>query len=454
MELGKCHGLAIVRMWRCRVSFQLRSRFRCGVRTGKGNATNGFGRKPTEPDCRQARQAAPEHKGPPTPMNMMNTNQMTFPIYRLLCCGLLLPLLSVGKVAAQHVPQEFGNLWLEVMKNSASAPVTGGSRSAPLAEETHPVRKPSAPAPLRFSTAIDKETQALGVVTAAWRGMMPGTEYHRILNSPNRAPLLAAPFGLKGKNGTVRVAWQGIDDPTIGRQYASDSTLESLVEWYRGTYGIPFTVRTVALADSATGGRLTIARGVHRIGNTIVSVMIWNPTVGHSGKRGSKRTNYLQKTSIAVQERAFRSRDFLVAEGPDAVVELTWQVPYGDAIQRMSQKYEIDPFLIAALVQQESNFNAGAISVDSAMGLTQMIPTTAEAMGVTDPADPHQSLEGGVRYLKLMLRQFNGNVMLALAAYNAGPGNVMKYRGIPPFPETRTYVRRIMDRYKEKAGKG
>lgn len=381
---------------------------------------------------------------------------MTFSINRVRLCSLLfLPIVLFGRGWAQTIPQEFGRTLFEAIP-ATSAPVTGvltnSATPSPPLDETHPVRKPSPPAPLRFSTALDKEAQALGIVTAAWRQTMPDAEYLRILNSANRVPLLTAPFGVKGGKGAIRVAWKDVEEPTIGRQYTSDSSLEALVEWYRGTYGIPFTVRTVALADSATGGELTIARGVHRIGNTIVSVMIWNPTVHQTGSRKNKRTNYLQKTSIAVQERAFRSRDFLVAEGPDAVVELTWQVPYGDAIQRMSQKYEIDPFLIAALVQQESNFNPEALSVDSAMGLTQMIPTTAEAMGVTDPADPHQSLEGGVRYLKLMLRQFNGNVMLALAAYNAGPGNVLKYRGVPPFSETRTYVRRIMDRYKEKAG--
>ncbi|MBL7987110.1 MAG: lytic transglycosylase domain-containing protein [Chlorobi bacterium] len=384
--------------------------------------------------------------------------------HKLLCSTLLLPFALLGSAWGQHIPQEFGKVLFELLPAAAAAPVTGGSTTGNLtteapsirpADETHPVRKPSAPAPLRFSTALDKEAQALAVVTAAWRETLPDTEYLRILNSPNRAPLLAPPFGLKGgKSGAVKVAWQELEEPTLGQQYTSDSSLQALVEWYRGAYGIPFTVRTVALADTATGGVMTIARGTHRIGNTIVSVMIWNPTVGQTKGRKNRRASYQQKTSVAVQERAFRPRDMFVAEGPDAVVELTWQVPYGDAIQQLSQKYEIDPFLIAALVQQESNFNPGAISVDSAMGLTQMIPTTAEAMGVTDPADPHQSLEGGVRYLKLMLRQFKGNVMLALAAYNAGPGNVMKYRGVPPFTETRTYVRRIMDRYKEKAGNG
>lgn len=387
-------------------------------------------------------------------------NQMTFFSIKhvILCSALLLPLAQLGSASGQHIPQEFGKVLFELLP-SASAPVTGGPTSGVTptvpADETHPVRKPSPPAPLRFSTALDKEAQALAVVTAAWRQTLPDTDYLRILNSPNRTPLLAPPFGLKGgKGGTVSIGWQELEEPTLGRQYTSDSSLQALVEWYRETYSIPFTVRTVALTDTATGGLMTIARGTHRIGNTIVSVMIWNPTVGQTKGRNNKRASYQQKTSIAVQERAFRSRDMLVAEGPDAVVELTWQVPYGDAIQQLSQRYEIDPFLIAALVQQESNFNPGAISVDSAMGLTQMIPTTAEAMGVSDPADPHQSLEGGVRYLKLMLRQFKGNVMLALAAYNAGPGNVIKYRGIPPFTETRTYVRRIMDRYKEKAGGG
>jgi soluble lytic murein transglycosylase-like protein len=190
---------------------------------------------------------------------------------------------------------------------------------------------------------------------------------------------------------------------------------------------------------------------VQRIGNTMVSVMIWNPTASGKGRRASSGA-LLPQTSVEVQERAFRPREELIAEGPDAVVELTWQVPYRDLIQKVSIKYQIDPFLLAALVQQESNFNAGAMSVDSALGLTQMIPTTAEMMGVSNPNDPHQSLDGGARYLKQMLARFKGDVSLALAAYNAGPGNVIKYHGIPPFAETRDYVRRIMARYTEKAG--
>ena len=84
------------------------------------------------------------------------------------------------------------------------------------------------------------------------------------------------------------------------------------------------------------------------------------------------------------------------------------------------------------------------------MGLTQMIGPTAIAMGVTDPTDPKQSIYGGVKYLKLMLRKFEGNIEYALAAYNAGPGNVIKYGGVPPFDETRDYVKRIMTRYREK----
>jgi soluble lytic murein transglycosylase-like protein len=153
-----------------------------------------------------------------------------------------------------------------------------------------------------------------------------------------------------------------------------------------------------------------------------------------------------------VQERSFRPREELIVEGPDAVVEFTWAVPYRDLISKISVKYQIDPYLLAALVQQESGFNAGAMSVDSAQGLTQMIPATAAMLGVSNPGDPHQSLDGGARYLKLMLQRFRGDVKLALAAYNAGPGNVEKYRGIPPFAETRDYVKRIMARYTEKAG--
>ncbi len=106
-------------------------------------------------------------------------------------------------------------------------------------------------------------------------------------------------------------------------------------------------------------------------------------------------------------------------------------------------EFGLDPKLFHALIRQESGFNPRAVSSAGAMGLTQLMPKTAKSLGVTDPFDPRQNLEGGARYLSQMLKQF-GSRELALAAYNAGPGAVKRAGGIPPYPETQNYVRSIL----------
>jgi soluble lytic murein transglycosylase-like protein len=115
-------------------------------------------------------------------------------------------------------------------------------------------------------------------------------------------------------------------------------------------------------------------------------------------------------------------------------------------VQAAAQRHGLDPRLFDALVQQESAYDPMARSHAGAMGLTQLMPGTARMLGVTDPFDPAQNLDGGARYLAQMLRQFDGDTRLALAAYNAGPGAVKRHGGIPPFRETQNYVRRIMGR--------
>lgn len=123
------------------------------------------------------------------------------------------------------------------------------------------------------------------------------------------------------------------------------------------------------------------------------------------------------------------------------------QLSFEPMIQAFSAQHEIDPALVSALVKQESGFNPQAISKAGAMGLMQLMPGTAKGLGVIDPMDPAQNLEGGIRHLKGLLSRYNGNIPLALAAYNAGAGAVAKYQGVPPYKETQQYVRNILSMY-------
>ena len=118
-------------------------------------------------------------------------------------------------------------------------------------------------------------------------------------------------------------------------------------------------------------------------------------------------------------------------------------VPYGDEITAAARRNGVDPALLAGLVRQESNFNAAAVSPAGARGLTQLMPATAAGLGVANPSDPVQALEGGARYLRRQLDAFGGDVTKALAAYNAGPGAVQRYGGVPPYAETQAYVQKV-----------
>jgi soluble lytic murein transglycosylase-like protein len=121
---------------------------------------------------------------------------------------------------------------------------------------------------------------------------------------------------------------------------------------------------------------------------------------------------------------------------------------FAEAIAGTAQRYGLDPALLAAVAAVESNFDPYAISHKGACGILQLIPATAERFGVDDLFDPQQNLDGGAGYLRWLLDRFNGQTELALAAYNAGEGAVDRHGGIPPYPETRDYVKRVMARHR------
>jgi soluble lytic murein transglycosylase-like protein len=116
-------------------------------------------------------------------------------------------------------------------------------------------------------------------------------------------------------------------------------------------------------------------------------------------------------------------------------------------INQAAQQYSVPAKLIKAVIQQESSFNTNAVSKTGAAGLMQLMPGTAKSLGVSDVFDPEQNILAGSKYIKQLLDKYDGKIDLALAAYNAGPANVDKYGGIPPFDETANYVRKVSDLY-------
>ena len=181
-----------------------------------------------------------------------------------------------------------------------------------------------------------------------------------------------------------------------------------------------------------SAGLTAVSARVDEIQAKIAALAGSQPTTGGTAAPGS--TNF---ASVLQGATAAQSVQATGAVGGAAT-------PYDGMITSAATKHGVDPALLKALIRQESNFNPNARSPAGASGLTQLMPATAAGLGVSDPTDPAQAIEGGAKYLRQQLDRFGNDPAKALAAYNAGPGAVQRFGGVPPYAETQNYVQKVL----------
>lgn len=166
-------------------------------------------------------------------------------------------------------------------------------------------------------------------------------------------------------------------------------------------------------------------------------------------------TGYVEIPSEHLESFEQRLNDFPLvpaqpASAPETSASGTVKATIKELIAGAASRHQIDPDFVASVVKAESGFNPAAISPKGALGLMQLMPLTAAMLGIENVLDPGANLEGGTKYLRQLLDQYDGDAVKALAAYNAGPQVVEQYGGIPPYRETRAYITRVIDDYNRK----
>jgi soluble lytic murein transglycosylase-like protein len=190
---------------------------------------------------------------------------------------------------------------------------------------------------------------------------------------------------------------------------------------------------TVGRVTKVQGQDWIIERHLLGLGVLLLTVSAGYFLSGLSGGRDGR--------SLAQEARAETAQ----ADGATAAIE-TEVTTIDEHIKEVADRYGVRADLVAAVIEAESEFNPRAVSRRGARGLMQLMPKTAATLGVDDPFDPKANIDAGVRHLRAMMDRFDNNIPLALAAYNAGEVAVIKHRGVPPYRETRAYVKRILKR--------
>lgn len=195
--------------------------------------------------------------------------------------------------------------------------------------------------------------------------------------------------------------------------------------------------KTVPESGSSASDLSDISMIADALKNSAISNLSANSAAGSSHSESLSMSSALRRALNALA--AYKAKN--TTDSPVSSEEIE------KYILECSQKYNVDADLIRAVIKQESNYNPYAVSRAGAQGLMQLMPGTADSLGVTDPFDIAQNIDGGTRYLKTQLERFDGDLKLALAAYNAGPGSVVRYNGIPPYAETQGYVKKVLENY-------